>query len=708
MNGAALRVHGLCKSFRVYSKASDAVVELLSGRPRYVAREALIDVDFEIGHGEVVGVLGRNGAGKSTLLKIIAGTLERSAGTVEVDGRITAILELGTGFHPNYTGRENIRLGGMCLGMSRAEIDRKTDAIIDFAELREVIDQPFRTYSTGMQARLTFATAINVDPDILIIDEALAVGDARFQAKCFARIAEIRRLGKTILLVSHDTNTITTLCDRAIILESGRVHAQGPAREMSRRYLNLLFGQPTASSGPDASSGSMRYGDGSMRLLEYGLLGPDGRPTTVLESGQRCRLFMRARVEHAVEDASFGFAIKDAKGTVLWGVTNAARREPVRDLTPGETLDVSAQITMWLAAGEFSVNLGFGHLESGQMCDFIDDALVIRVVGPGGIFTTSTVNLDCDFSVQRRLASPAAGTKGRPVATESAPSPMAAHSGNGVDRSEAPMEEAADPQHRFPRPVQWTSEKVGRFWSDFSRTRLTELSFARGASRPLYLAMQHHLQPGTRVIDFGAGSGHLVEFLLSMGLKVAAYEPAEGRRAQIEARFRDQPGFLGVVGRDSGQSFDVAIAAEVVEHVLDSEFEETVGSLVASVRPEGLVIVTTPNQEDLELGQCICPNCRTQFHRWQHVRSFSADGMEALMRRFGITPVATHRLEFNPALFEPLSAPRKSALPDYLVAIKEDRSVRMASEGSILFVGRRSPALAGAAGPAAARDSNAD
>ena len=247
-----------------------------------------------------------------------------------------------------------------------------------------------------------------------------------------------------------------------------------------------------------------------------------------------------------------------------------------------------------------------------------------------------------------------------------------------------------------PRRLTWTSQLVSRFWDGIAQSPLERLSFSRLAGPSLTLAVAHHLRPDVTCLDFGAGSGDLIEPLLAAGCRVAALEQAPERRAKLEARFREHPKFSGVVGPDSTREFDIVFAAEVMEHVLDEELEPTLRLIGRCLRPRGLLVVTTPNNEDLDLGLCFSPETNTLFHRWQHVRSFTPETLSALWARHGVDALAVHQLEFNPQLLAPLADKRRMELPDYLRSLREDRSMRMGSEASILFLGRRRAAAKGA------------
>ncbi len=236
MSEIAIRVHNLTKDFDIYRKPVDLALEVLTRRKRHRAFRALDDISFTVERGQVLGIIGANGAGKSTLLKIITGVLDATGGIVEVAGRVTAILELGLGFNPEHSGRDNIHLSGMLYGMGRAEIDGKLDAIIDFSGLRPFIDQPVKTYSSGMHARLAFSIATAVDPDILIIDEALAAGDAMFVQKSMRRIRQLCSGGRTVLVVSHGTSILAQLCRDVLWLEGGRIKMHGPALQVIQAY----------------------------------------------------------------------------------------------------------------------------------------------------------------------------------------------------------------------------------------------------------------------------------------------------------------------------------------------------------------------------------------------------------------------------------------------------------------------------------------
>ena len=435
----AIRVANLTKTYWLYKKPSDMLREVIAGTPRHREFNALKDVSFEISKGEVIGIIGRNGSGKSTLLKIIAGTLDHSGGEVQVNGKVSAILELGTGFHPEYTGRENICMGGLCLGMTREEIEHKVDQIIEFSELRDAIDQALRTYSTGMQARLTFATAVSVDPEILIIDEALSVGDAQFQRKCFAKFDEFRKNGKTILFVSHDMNSINYLCDRALLLEKGRIERHGVPRDVAKWYYQLLFGtdeekreapvddlsmenstvqdkrklwngnqkqlkqsvykkfnSPVLLRGADES----RCGDLKAEIIDFGILDPAGEKTTTLISGEAYCLFSRILFHEDVDDIHLGFGIKSVKGVDLFAVNTFVQKASVPPCKRGDILEGIVEITMWIAPGDYFLYLSAWGLGNAAVYDRRLDALYFKVTGDCRILPESLVNLSAQVSTR--------------------------------------------------------------------------------------------------------------------------------------------------------------------------------------------------------------------------------------------------------------------------------------------------------------------
>jgi lipopolysaccharide transport system ATP-binding protein len=356
---------------------------LLSGRPgRALAPDeaipALTDVSFAIAPGETVGVVGPNGSGKSTLLKLLAGILRPTAGSVSVRGRLAALLELGAGFHPEISGRENIEINGLLLGLSRKEIARRFDEIVRFAELEEFLDAPVKTYSSGMAVRLGFSIAAHCDPDVLLVDEVLAVGDEAFSRRSLEKFAEFERAGKTLLFVSHDLGLIAERCHRAIWLDRGRVAADGPAGETVTLYRESVAEREAARRAQPAPAGrALRVGSGAATVEAVQLLDSEGRPAARLLSGEPARLVMEVEAPERLTDFVFGFAISTVAGATVFGSNTTIDGFVPAELGAAGTviLDIPS---LDLAPGVYSVDAAI-HARDGSPYDYRRDVLRFEV-----------------------------------------------------------------------------------------------------------------------------------------------------------------------------------------------------------------------------------------------------------------------------------------------------------------------------------------
>ena len=410
----AIRVSGLGKMYRMYSKASDVLFELLTRKPRHREHWALKDVNFEVNRGEVVGIIGRNGAGKTTLLRIIAGTLDKTVGTVDVKGRISAIMVLGTGFNMELSGRENILLGGLCLGMTHEEIERKTDSIIAFSGLKEFIEAPCKEYSSGMVARLAFSVAVSVDPDILIVDEALSTGDMMFNAKSYARMREIAKSGATVLFVTHSLQQIYDLCDKAILLERGGVAAVGEPRTVGYLYEQKVHEEMAQLN--DTAAPALQIGEfSSDATRKAAIVGAEivesesGKTTHRLQDGKEYLIQIRVEAYESIASLSVGYDIRTQTGVQVYGYsTSAAGIEQSIDV--GEVKEYEFVLRPVLNNGSYFLNVGIaenmadvGNQGHYTMIHFVGDSIVIEaatddlfpgLVNLGGTFSGSRLTVD--------------------------------------------------------------------------------------------------------------------------------------------------------------------------------------------------------------------------------------------------------------------------------------------------------------------------
>ncbi len=387
---AVIQVKNLEKAYKLYDKPSDRLKEALglSRKKKYKEHYALKGVDLTIYQGETVGIIGTNGSGKSTILKIITGVLNPTGGSVEVSGRISALLELGAGFNMEYNGIENIYLNGTMIGFSKKEIDDKMQDILSFADIGDYVYQPVKTYSSGMFVRLAFAVAINIEPEILIVDEALSVGDVFFQAKCYHKFEEFKEMGKTIVFVSHDLSSISKYCDRVVLLNQGVKLGEGSPKEMIDAYKQVLVGQYPVSGENDknllddkdiaaaaALAGKkspennilnpdlLEYGTKAAVIEAYKITDDMGRETGAVLKGKKCSVSMKVRFEEDIEEPIFAFTIKNIKGVEITGTNTMVEKAFLQPVKAGSVMEITFTQVIDLQGGEYLLSLGVTGFE---------------------------------------------------------------------------------------------------------------------------------------------------------------------------------------------------------------------------------------------------------------------------------------------------------------------------------------------------------
>ena len=421
-----IEIKNITKIYNLYNKPSDRLKEaLFSRKSRHTEFAALNDVSFDVCKGEILGIIGKNGSGKSTILKIITNVLTPTSGECIVKGKIAALLELGAGFNMEYTGIENIYLNGQMIGFSKEEMDKKLQDIIDFADIGEHIFQPVKTYSSGMFARLAFSVAISVDPDILIVDEALSVGDVFFQNKCYRRFEEFRDKGKTILFVTHDMGSVIRYCNRCVLLNAGKKVGEGKPQEMVDLYKRIMVGQwneneeknSTIENSIDSTNINVNrlwkeqistnpdmevYGDGRAEIIDFGIFSDSGNIGNNVYKGDYYTVKMKVRINDDNLNPIFAFKLRDVKGTELTGTNTMLEDIDTSHCKNGDIVTISFRQKQYLQPGQYLVSLGCTAFEGDQFVVYSRNynCCVLGVVaqkGTIGIFDSEsevTVNVD--------------------------------------------------------------------------------------------------------------------------------------------------------------------------------------------------------------------------------------------------------------------------------------------------------------------------
>jgi teichoic acid transport system ATP-binding protein len=404
MNNIAIKVKNLTKVYHLYDKPQDRLKEALNPFKKSYHHDfyAMDDVSFEIKKGETVGIIGKNGAGKSTLLKMITGVLTPTEGTIETEGTIASLLELGAGFNPDMTGLENIYLNGTLMGFSREEMATRVDAILAFADIGEFIYQPVKMYSSGMFARLAFSVSIAVEPDILIVDEALSVGDMAFQMKCFKKFQDFQAQGRTILFVTHGLDTVIRYCNRGIVIDDGKMVFDDTPKLAVDAFKKVLSGNfYEAQKGEVEISNDLpdekavlktfferhieldTYGNGKAEIIDYGILDQKEKPSAILDYNSTFKIIMKVKFFETVEDPIFAFTLKDSKGLEITGTNSMMKHVVTGKYEKGEVATVMFSQKSNLQLGKYALSLGCVAInESGvEVFNRIYDAILFEVIG---------------------------------------------------------------------------------------------------------------------------------------------------------------------------------------------------------------------------------------------------------------------------------------------------------------------------------------
>ena len=394
----AISVEHVNKIYKLYPKPMDRVIDTFHLMPwrKYGEHAALKDVSFNVNRGETVGIIGTNGSGKSTILKIITGVLHETSGSIQVNGRISALLELGAGFNAEYTGMENIYLNGTMIGFSKEEIDAKLQGILEFADIGEFVYQPVKTYSSGMFVRLAFAIAINIEPEILIVDEALSVGDVFFQAKCYRKFEDFKKMGKTILFVSHDLSSVSKYCDRVILLNQGVKLGEGSPKEMIDIYKQVLVGQYNADGDSEEETRNaveaalskglnpetLEYGSKKAEISKVRVTDEKGRETNAIIKGSEFTVHMEAEAFEELQAPIFAFSVKNVRGTEITGTNTMFEKTFLEPMHAGEKKEITFKQRMTLQGGEYLLSFGLTGYEGSDFTVYhrLYDAINITVV----------------------------------------------------------------------------------------------------------------------------------------------------------------------------------------------------------------------------------------------------------------------------------------------------------------------------------------